>query len=201
MIGLLNYLTGDLLSLAKVFTFHIPLFEFAVLPIIIFESGYSLKKNKLFRNWVTILLYAVLGTFFNAIFIGMTVYVVSLFWPTSLGGALVDTSNPFEGLLFGSIVSATDPVATLAILGTMFSSQATVPRVYTLIFGESIINDAVAIVLYRYVCLGCCKFVVLLFSNCRLLFVYLFLACLLSLLAHSLSITTYLKLLVYSCTL
>ena len=48
-------------------------------------------------------------------------------------------------LLFGAILSAVDPVATLAI----FHALEVNPTLYILVFGESILNDAIAVVLYR----------------------------------------------------
>ena len=50
-----------------------------------------------------------------------------------------------ESFTFGSLISAVDPVATLAI----FSAMDVDPILYMLVFGESILNDAVAIVLAR----------------------------------------------------
>jgi len=49
--------------------------------------------------------------------------------------------------LFGSLISATDPVATLAILGSAEVNAD--PLLYAIVFGESVLNDAVAIVLYK----------------------------------------------------
>lgn len=48
-------------------------------------------------------------------------------------------------LLFGSIISATDPVTTLAI----FSEQNLDLSLYSLIFGESVLNDAVSLILVQ----------------------------------------------------
>lgn len=48
-------------------------------------------------------------------------------------------------MAFASLLSATDPVATLAV----FSSLKVHPTLYALVYGEAVINDAVAIVLYR----------------------------------------------------
>ena len=48
-----------------------------------------------------------------------------------------------DTLYFGSIVSATDPVTTLAI----FSDLHVDPLLNSLVLGESLLNDAVAIVL------------------------------------------------------
>jgi NhaP-type Na+/H+ or K+/H+ antiporter len=62
--------------------------------------------------------------------------------------ALFPDGVPFS-LLFGSLISATDPVATL----TIYSSKAVnvPPLMHSLVFGESVLNDAVAIVLYKCV--------------------------------------------------
>lgn len=48
-----------------------------------------------------------------------------------------------ESFAFGSLISAVDPVATLAI----FHALDVDPILYMLVFGESILNDAIAIVL------------------------------------------------------
>lgn len=48
-----------------------------------------------------------------------------------------------ESFAFGSLISAVDPVATLAI----FAALDVEPVLNMLVFGESILNDAVSIVL------------------------------------------------------
>lgn len=50
-----------------------------------------------------------------------------------------------ESFAFGSLISAVDPVATVAI----FQALDVDPILNMLVFGESILNDAVAIVLTR----------------------------------------------------
>jgi len=52
-----------------------------------------------------------------------------------------------HSLAFGSLISAVDPVATLAIFNALNVDQT----LYMLVFGESVLNDAVAVVLYRCV--------------------------------------------------
>jgi len=47
-------------------------------------------------------------------------------------------------MAFGSLISATDPVAVLAIFKEMDADVT----LHALIFGESIFNDAISIVLY-----------------------------------------------------
>ena len=49
-----------------------------------------------------------------------------------------------EACGFGSLISATDPVSVLAI----FKELDADPNLYAIVFGESIFNDAIAIVMY-----------------------------------------------------
>ncbi len=56
---------------------------------------------------------------------------------------LIFELSAVECFAFGSMISAVDPVATLAI----FQALSVDPILYMLVFGESMLNDAVAIVL------------------------------------------------------
>mmetsp|Transcript_24681 Transcript_24681/g.55816 ORF Transcript_24681/g.55816 Transcript_24681/m.55816 type:complete len:594 (-) Transcript_24681:863-2644(-) len=112
-----------------------------LVPSILYESGYSLNQKDFFRNFTAIILYAVLGTVISSIVTGMT-----LFQLASKGTVTgINASSPKESLMFGSLLSATDPVATLAVLGQLNVD----PQLYSIIFGESVLNDAVAIVLFQ----------------------------------------------------
>ncbi|XP_014676007.1 PREDICTED: sodium/hydrogen exchanger 8-like [Priapulus caudatus] len=112
------------------------LFFLLMLPPIIFESGYNLHKGNFFQNIGSILTFAVLGTTVSAFIIGGGLYF--------LGQAeVVYTFSAVESFAFGSLISAVDPVATLAI----FQAIDVEPVLYMLVFGESVLNDAVAIVL------------------------------------------------------
>jgi len=113
-----------------------------LLPPIIFEAGYTLKKKEFFANFWTIALFAVAGTIVSTVIIGFLVYLMGL-----IGVASVDTSNPMEAMLFGALISAVDPVATLSIMGNPKLNCD--PLLYNLVFGESVLNDAVAIVLFN----------------------------------------------------
>lgn len=52
-----------------------------------------------------------------------------------------------ESFAFGSLISATDPVSVLAIFKEMDAD----PNLYAIVFGESIFNDAIGIVMYETV--------------------------------------------------
>ncbi|XP_063023001.1 sodium/hydrogen exchanger 9 isoform X1 [Melospiza melodia melodia] len=128
--------------LQKQMTFDPSIFFNILLPPIIFHAGYSLKKRHFFRNLGSILTYAFLGTAISCIVIGLIMYgfvkaMVHI-------GQLKQWEFHFtDCLFFGSLMSATDPVTVLAI----FHELNVDTDLYTLLFGESVLNDAVAIVL------------------------------------------------------
>ncbi|XP_060089870.1 sodium/hydrogen exchanger 7 isoform X2 [Heteronotia binoei] len=122
-------------------TFDPEVFFNILLPPIIFHAGYSLKKRHFFRNLGSILAYAFLGTAVSCFIIGNLMYgVVKLM---KLVGQLSDKFYYTDCLFFGAIVSATDPVTVLAIFNELHADV----DLYALLFGESVLNDAVAIVL------------------------------------------------------
>ncbi|XP_069320549.1 sodium/hydrogen exchanger 6 isoform X3 [Eulemur rufifrons] len=122
-------------------TFDPEVFFNILLPPIIFYAGYSLKRRHFFRNLGSILAYAFLGTAISCFVIGSIMYgCVALMKVT---GQLAGDFYFTDCLLFGAIVSATDPVTVLAI----FHELQVDVELYALLFGESVLNDAVAIVL------------------------------------------------------
>jgi sodium/hydrogen exchanger-like protein 6/7 len=108
-----------------------------LLPPIILASGYDLRQENFFRNFGTILVFAFAGTFISAIVIGVLVYLWSL-------ADFTISLSILDCLIFGSTLSATDPVTILAI----FNSKKVDPTLYSIIFGESLLNDAVSIVMF-----------------------------------------------------
>lgn len=93
----------------------------------------------------TIFTLAFLGTTVSAFAIGGILYgFVQLFGKTATnaGFTFLDLLN------FGAIISATDPVTVLAIFNDLHVDV----NMYAMVFGESVLNDAVAIVLSRWEC-------------------------------------------------
>lgn len=119
------------------------MFFFVLLPPIIFEAGYSLKSKDFFENIGAITLYAMLGTIISTFVVGLlTFYAAKQGLIKS-----IDKENPMEALLFGALISAVDPVATLSIMGN--ADLQVNPLLYSLVFGESVLNDAIAVVLFK----------------------------------------------------
>ncbi|KAF9289924.1 monovalent cation:H+ antiporter, CPA1 (nhx1) [Linnemannia elongata] len=120
-------------------TFKHTYFFNLLLPPIILNSGYEMKQARFFRNLGSILTFAFVGTFISALVVGILVYLLSLTGLESLQLSFLDS------MIFGSVLSATDPVTILAI----FNQLKVDPKLYSVIFGESILNDAVSIVMFE----------------------------------------------------
>lgn len=99
-----------------------------------------MKNKNFFKNGGTIFMFAFLGTFISIITVSLLTFALGQ----------VGWANEFsmkESWAFGSLISATDPVSVLAI----FKEIGADPHLYSLIFGESILNDAVSMVMYKTV--------------------------------------------------
>ncbi|XP_035537077.1 Na(+)/H(+) exchanger beta-like [Morone saxatilis] len=116
------------------------LFFLYLLPPIILDAGYFLPIRAFTENMGTILVFAVVGTLWNAFFIGGTMYGVC-----QIRGAELASVDLLSCLLFGSIISAVDPVAVLAVFEEIHINEL----LHILVFGESLLNDAVTVVLYH----------------------------------------------------
>lgn len=110
-----------------------------LLPPIILASGYELHQANFFRNIGSILTFAFAGTFISALVLGLILW---LWTRIPLDGLSISFVEAFS---VGATLSATDPVTILAI----FNFYKVEPKLYTVIFGESILNDAIAIVLFE----------------------------------------------------
>ena len=106
------------------------LFTLLLLPVIIFEAAYHSSNYYVFLMLKPILLFALLGTLISFF----------LIWPTST----IFLPNA-EAAMFAALISAVDPVATLSV----FSEIKVEPKLEAFVSGEAILNDAIAIALYR----------------------------------------------------
>lgn len=127
-------------ELIEMTEFDTEIFSLFLLPVIIFAAGFNLRKSDFFNNLGPICLCAFIGTGISTVFVGLGVYYMGdwgWFNFGKLGGA--------EALAFGALISAVDPVATLAVFGALGVETDLNMRV----FGESVINDGVSIVLFK----------------------------------------------------
>lgn len=109
---------------------------YLLLPTLIFESAYNINARRMVEDAGIILILSIFGLLVSTGVIAVLLYY-TLFW---LGFGV-----PFMvTLLFGALISATDPVAVLALF-----KEYGAPRRLSLIFeGESLFNDATAVALF-----------------------------------------------------
>ncbi|XP_021572298.1 sodium/hydrogen exchanger 5 isoform X4 [Carlito syrichta] len=94
-----------------------------------------------FDNLGAILTYAVVGTLWNAFTTGTAL------WGLQQAGFVAPRvqAGLLDFLLFGSLISAVDPVAVLAVFEEVHVNET----LFIIVFGESLLNDAVTVVLYK----------------------------------------------------
>ena len=111
------------------------LFE-AMLSLLIFAGAFSTDPDRLSNNKLPILLLATVGVVFSTFIVGGLMFLV-------LG--LLGMDLPFlQCLLFGALISPTDPIAVIAIL----KKSAVPSQLQIEIAGESLLNDGVAVVVF-----------------------------------------------------
>ncbi|XP_074847491.1 sodium/hydrogen exchanger 2 isoform X2 [Carettochelys insculpta] len=111
-----------------------------LLPPIVLDAGYFMPTRLFFENFGTIFWYAVVGTLWNSVGIGISLFgicQIEIFGLTDI--------TLLQCLLFGSLISAVDPVAVLAVFENIHVNE----QLYILVFGESLLNDAITVVLYN----------------------------------------------------
>ncbi|TNN04354.1 hypothetical protein fugu_001383 [Takifugu bimaculatus] len=111
-----------------------------MLPPIVLDAGYFMPTRAFFENIGTVLWFAVVGTLWNSIGIGMSLFAIC-----QIEAFGVQDINLQENLLFASIISAVDPVAVLSVFEDVSVNEA----LYIVVFGECLFNDAVTVVLYN----------------------------------------------------
>src|SRR5882724_11380947 len=104
------------------------------LPALVFEGSVKLDVRELLRNSAPLVLLANVGVLIAASTTGYLVH-----WLIGLPVVVA--------LLFGSIISATDPISVLAI----FKDLRVNKRLALIMEGESLLNDGTAVVLFEIV--------------------------------------------------
>lgn len=122
---------------SHLFLFNEELFFIYLLPPIIFNAGFQVKKKQFFRNIMTIVLFGAFGTLISFCIISLG--ALHFFQKMNIGS--LDLG---DYLAIGAIFSATDSVCTLQVL-----NQDETPLLYSLVFGEGVVNDATSVVLFN----------------------------------------------------
>ncbi|XP_066391457.1 sodium/hydrogen exchanger 1-like [Miscanthus floridulus] len=122
---------------SHILVFSEDLFFIYLLPPIIFNAGFQVKKKQFFRNFMTITLFGAVGTMIS--FFTISLGAIAIFSRMNIG-----TLDVGDFLAIGAIFSATDSVCTLQVL-----HQDETPLLYSLVFGEGVVNDATSVVLFN----------------------------------------------------
>ncbi|KAH0978515.1 hypothetical protein GBA52_028234 [Prunus armeniaca] len=122
---------------SRVLVFNEDIFFIYLLPPIIFNAGFQVKKKRFFQNFMTIMLLGAVGSFISFVIIWLG--SLQLFEKMDIGFLEMN-----DYLALGAIFSATDTVCTLQVL-----NQDETPLLYSLVFGEGVVNDATSVVLFN----------------------------------------------------
>jgi len=123
----------DVISLTPELLFYV------FLPILVFESAYSIKYKQLAKSWVTIWSLATVWLLLSAVVIAFGLHYILVFFGVNIPIPIT--------FLFGAIISATDPVAVLALFKNLWVSK----RLSLIFEWESLFNDWTAIALFLVV--------------------------------------------------
>ena len=114
-------------------TFSPEIVFYIFLPTLIFESAYHLNFRQLKGVLREVTSLATVGLIFSILIVAAGMHIICD-WPLIIS------------LLFGAIVSATDPVAVLAVFKELKVPQ----KLNTIVDGESLLNDGTALVLFQF---------------------------------------------------
>jgi sodium/hydrogen exchanger 8 len=142
---LVGWIVGEVVTNHLLVRLSTRVFYLLLLPPIIFEGGYTLQYLPFLSHLTPILALALLGGIFSSMVAGG-----GLYW---LGNKFGHVFELKECLIWGSLISSTDPITVLTLLSGHDSAGSTGSNtsiLFILIFGESALNDAVAVIFYRY---------------------------------------------------
>ena len=131
-----SYLTDSAQALAHLEDIKLShdIILYIILPTLIFDAAINIDSRLLVKNLLPVSALAIPGLIISTFIIGV---LMCKFTPLGLGVAM----------LFGALISATDPVAVIAL----FNEIGAPKRLTMLVDGESLFNDATAIVAFNIV--------------------------------------------------
>ena len=140
LIALVSKYIGNMNDSLNTFVkFDDEMFFNIVLPPIIFSAGYNLKKRAFFKYFFYIIAFGIFGTVISFLTVSALIHYANkfkFFYPFNLDNKLI--------LLFASVIASTDTVAAMT-----FIKEDQMPKLFSILFGEGVLNDAVCIVLYN----------------------------------------------------
>ncbi len=129
-------------------TFNGEIFFYVCLPPIIFAAGFNMRRRRFFENIGYILTFGIFGTIITFfVFAGLTSLIsnLRLIKNNNLGDEVIELEL-IESFLLASLLCSSDVIAAISIV--KYEEQ---PKLFSIIFGEGIVNDAVALILFKTV--------------------------------------------------
>ena len=126
------------MGIDSVVNIHPDLILYLFLPILIFDAAYELNMHIFKKTMVNAVLLAAPGLVISMLLTGLLMVGIGAVVPQFAGWGWT------FALMFGALISATDPVAVVALLHELKTSK----RFSTLVDAESILNDGTGIVCF-----------------------------------------------------
>ena len=117
---------------------------FVLLPLMLFSEGYNLKKRRFFQNIFYVNIYGLFGTLLNFITITLILYGANKYGLVRDFGNHIRDLSIWEILLFSATMCSMEGVAALSSI-----RPDDHPKLFSVIFGESVMKDVVTIVLFK----------------------------------------------------
>lgn len=137
--GFILELLGETPQIKSITALNSEFLLFVLLPPIIFQSGYNIDKQQFFGNFVTLITYSFIGFFISTFLISWGIFLMCYFQLVHFQFTLT------ESLIFGLIISSTDPISVLPIMQKMNLDIT----LYNIILGEGLLNGPISLSLYR----------------------------------------------------
>ena len=125
----------ETINVIKSIDFHIALMK-VMLSFLLFAGAIHIDAKKLRSEQTSIITFATVGVLISTFVVGTLVYLI-----TQLFGLSIEY---IYCLLFGALISPTDPIAVIGIL----KKAKIPPSLETKISGESLFNDGVGVVIF-----------------------------------------------------
>lgn len=136
--GLFGAESAISMGIDSVVNIHPDLILYLFLPILIFDAAYELNMHIFKKTMVNAVLLAAPGLVISMLLTGLLMVGIGAVVPQFAGWGWT------FALMFGALISATDPVAVVALLHELKTSK----RFSTLVDAESILNDGTGIVCF-----------------------------------------------------
>jgi NhaP-type Na+/H+ or K+/H+ antiporter len=127
------------------------LFFYVCLPPIVFASGFNMHRGEFFANIKMVLIFGVVGTIISFTLFSLMTVALGEAVDMHVYDGKEHTWSPFKMgvkdiILMSSLLCSSDVIAAVSLV-----SYDKEPRLYSIIFGEGIMNDAVSIILFNTV--------------------------------------------------